>query len=253
MLEILTWAPIAIIPLFLLLDLVYSARRYKRPRFWRLYSLVVTLLAVAASFGVGMFWTAVLPEFSLFNLGWMGAWGAIIGVLVHQTAHYWYHRTAHAWNPLWRAAHQMHHSPESLDAFGAYYLSPLDVFNFTSVGILVSFPLLGLDPMAGALVALFGGFSALFQHANIRTPRWVGYFIQRPEAHSLHHNQHRYNYADLPLIDMLFGTWRNPALHAESVGFYQGASKRIPEMLVGIDVSTRREPETKRQTRPIAA
>lgn len=48
---------------------------------------------------------------------------------------------------------------------------------------------------------------------------------------------HRYNYADLPLIDMLFGTFRNPReLEDTAVGFYKGASSRIPEMLIGMDV-----------------
>ena len=54
--------------------------------------------------------------------------------------------------------------------------------------------------------------SAIFQHANVRTPRWLGYFVQRPESHSLHHERgvHRDNYSDLPVFDMLFGTFRNP-------------------------------------------
>jgi sterol desaturase/sphingolipid hydroxylase (fatty acid hydroxylase superfamily) len=80
----------------------------------------------------------------------------------------------------------------------------------------------------------------MFQHANFSTPHWLGYLIQRPESHHIHHEQgvHRYNYADLPMLDMLFGTFRNPRQLAESeCGFYNGASSRIPEMLIGRDVS----------------
>ena len=68
---------------------------------------------------------------------------------------------------------------------------------------------------AGAIGAVFVTFSAMFQHMNKRTPHWVGYFIQRPESHSLHHGRgvHAYNYADLPLVDMLFGTFANPEEH----------------------------------------
>ena len=45
-----------------------------------------------------------------------------------------------------------------------------------------------------------------------RTPRWLGYVIQRPEAHGLHHElgEHRRNYSDFPLWDMLTGTFVNP-------------------------------------------
>lgn len=55
-------------------------------------------------------------------------------------------------------------------------------------------------------------FNAAFQHANIRTPHWLGHLIQRPESHAVHHGRgiHRWNYSDLPLWDMVFGTYRNP-------------------------------------------
>jgi sterol desaturase/sphingolipid hydroxylase (fatty acid hydroxylase superfamily) len=60
----------------------------------------------------------------------------------------------------------------------------------------------------------------------------------------VHHGRgvHRYNYADLPLWDMLFGTFRNPAAAEEraEAGFYTGASSRIGEMLAFQDVSAPR-------------
>jgi sterol desaturase/sphingolipid hydroxylase (fatty acid hydroxylase superfamily) len=133
----------------------------------------------------------------------------------------------------------MHHSAESVDAFGAYYLHPVDTFMFTTWGSLVFFPLLGLRPEAGVIGAAFLTFNAMFQHANISTPRWVGYLIQRPESHGVHHERgvHRYNYSDLPLWDMVFGTFRNPAEWNAEAGFYDGASSRIGAMLIGRDVS----------------
>ena len=90
------------------------------------------------------------------------------------------------------------------------------------------------------LAGLYGIFAAFLQHANIRTPRWLGYIIQRPEAHGIHHQRgvHGYNYADLPLWDMVFGTFRNPAIWREQAGFYEGGSKRIGAMLIGRDIST---------------
>src|SRR5690606_36306975 len=140
----------------------------------------------------------------------------------------------------------MHHSAESLDAFGAYFLHPVDTFAFTSIGTLVSVNVLGLSLEAALLLNFWLVFNAMFQHANIHTPRWLGYLIQRPESHALHHGRgvHRYNYADLPLLDMLFGTFRNPERYDRPVGLHTGASSRWFEMLVGLDVTEPPAPRT---------
>lgn len=91
-----------------------------------------------------------------------------------------------------------------------------------------------------ALAGFIGFLAAVIQHANVRTPRWLGYIIQRPEMHGLHHERgvHAYNYGSVPLWDMLFGTFRNPADFPAEYGFYPGASKRLGAMLIGRDVST---------------
>ena len=239
-LEIAEWVGLLIIPAFLLLDLITRHKRYKAPRFARLRGLLVTVGIFFFTMYVGIGYGEVLGEATVFDGGRLGVvGGALVGVIVYEFVHYWYHRAVHRFNFLWRSAHQMHHSTESLDAYGAYFLHPLDAFLFTSWPILVFYPLLGLDPAAAAIAAAFLTFNAMFQHANIKTPRWLGYIIQRPESHSVHHQRglHRYNYADLPLWDMVFGTFRNPAEFAEECGFHDGASTRIPAMLVGVDVS----------------
>lgn len=175
-------------------------------------------------------------------LGTLG--GALAGVLAHEFAHYWYHRAAHRFHPLWRLGHQMHHSAESLDAWGAYYLHPLDAAIFVSLSSLMLFPVLGLTPQAGALASAVLTFLAIFQHVDLRTPHWLGYLVQRPESHRVHHARgvHAHNYADLPLWDMLFGTFHNPRADTPSPrqGFYDGASTRLVDMLLFRDVSTPR-------------
>jgi sterol desaturase/sphingolipid hydroxylase (fatty acid hydroxylase superfamily) len=239
--DFLTWAGLACLPMFIALDFVYRARRFDTPRFWRLRALAVTVLAVALSFAVPMAWASVLGQWSLFRLSPLGTWGgAVVGILAYELCHYWYHRMVHRSDTLWRWFHQMHHSAESLDAWGAYYLSPTDAAMFITLGTLVFGPVLGITPEAAALANLFVTFNALFQHANIRTPRWVGYLIQRPESHGVHHQRgvHAFNYADLPLWDIVFGTFRNPATFDAKLGFYDGASARIGEMLLARDVST---------------
>lgn len=234
------------IPAFLLLDLVIRNRKFDAPRFWRLQALAVSAAAFALSIPVALLWANVIGERSLLNLAGLGTWGgAAVGILVYELLHYWYHRIAHESDFVWKLAHQMHHSAESMDAWGAYYLHPMDVFFFTSLASLVFFPLLGLSAAAGAVGAAFLTLNAMFQHANIRTPRWVGYIIQRPESHSVHHGRHRNNYSDLPLWDMVFGTFENPAEMMDRAGFYKGASRRIWDMLLFRDVSEPRRAETR--------
>lgn len=241
MFEYLEYFGLACIPAFIALDLIHRARVYRAPRLWRFNGLAVTVLAVGVSMWTAGFWGSLFAGVRLIDgaaLGTVG--GAVVGVIAYEFVHYGYHRLAHQWTPLWRLGHQMHHAPESLDAFGAYYLHPIDSFLFTTWSSLVFFPILGLAPEAGILAAAFLGFNAVFQHANIKTPRWLGYFIQRPESHVLHHGRgvHCDNYADLPVIDMMFGTFVNPAsVVGREVGFAPGTSKRVFDLLTFKDVT----------------
>jgi len=240
MFEYLETLTLALIPGFLLLDFIVQARKYDKPRHWRLRGLLVTLAVVFFTGEVAVFWGTVFGDFHLLDSSGLGVFGAVVAIVVYELIHYGYHRAAHEWNWLWRAGHQMHHSAESLDAFGANYLHPFDAAMFATWSSLVFFPLLGVTVEAAVTGTLFLTFNAMFQHANIRTPVWLGYIIQRPESHNLHHGVglHKYNYADLPVIDMLFGTFRNAGESIElECGFYKGASSRIPAMLIGKDVS----------------
>jgi sterol desaturase/sphingolipid hydroxylase (fatty acid hydroxylase superfamily) len=251
MIDLIETITLALIPGFILLDFVVRRRHFATPRHWRLRATLVSTAIVFLAGEVALFWGKLFEGIELVDSSSLGLWGIIPGILVYEFAHYWYHRAAHQWNWLWRAGHQMHHSAESLDAFGANYLHPFDAAMFATLSSLVLFPLLGLSLEAGVITTLFLTFNAMFQHANIATPHWLGYLVQRPESHNIHHGRgiHRYNYADLPLWDMVFGTFRNPRdVTGVDCGFYKGASVRITEMLLGKDVSTPRP--NPRETRP---
>jgi sterol desaturase/sphingolipid hydroxylase (fatty acid hydroxylase superfamily) len=248
--DILGILTIGLIPGAILLDWAIRGKKHDSTRFWRVRATVVTIAVFYLAGYFALFWGTVLGDFHLLDGSGLGTWGgAAVGILVYELCHYWYHRAAHEFDWLWRAGHQMHHSAESLDAFGAYYLHPVDTFNFTTIASFVFYPLLGLTVEAGVIGAFFLTFNAMFQHMSFRTPRWLGYFIQRPESHSVHHGKgiHRYNYSDLPLWDIVFGTFRNPSEFQPEHGFYQGASERIPEMLAFRDVSVPK-PTTRPET-----
>ncbi|MEJ2088920.1 MAG: sterol desaturase family protein, partial [Gammaproteobacteria bacterium] len=131
-----------------------------------------------------------------------------------------------------------------IEALGAV-VHLVDTILFTTISSLVFFPLLGLTVEAGVIGAFFLTFNAMFQHMSFSTPQWLGYLIQRPESHSIHHGKgiHRYNYSDLPLWDIVFGTFRNPVGFQSEHGFYPGASARIGAMLLSRDVTV--PPDTK--------
>jgi sterol desaturase/sphingolipid hydroxylase (fatty acid hydroxylase superfamily) len=234
-------ATLALLPAFLLLDYVYGARGTTRAGWWRTRAFAVTAFNFWLSLQIGELWGRLLGGATLFDLSALNpVAGAAIGVLAYELVHYGYHRSAHRYDWLWRLGHQMHHSAENLDAWGAYYLHPVDAALFTTWSSVVLFGVCGLAPEAGAIAAAFLGFNAVFQHANIRTPRWLGWIIQRPESHMVHHQRgvHAYNYSDLPLWDIVFGTFRNPATtDGLEQGFYRGASARVVDMLLFRDVS----------------
>jgi sterol desaturase/sphingolipid hydroxylase (fatty acid hydroxylase superfamily) len=238
--DLLGYAALASLPLFVVSDFVAAARRFERPRFFRLQAAAFTVFNFYFALYLGGLYASWFPGASLLPGAALGTWGgALAGILVYEFVHYWYHRTAHRSDWLWRATHQMHHAPESVETLGAFYLHPLDNALFTAWATLVFVPFLGLTPEAAGVASAFLTFNAVFQHANIRTPRWLGYLIQRPESHGVHHERgvHAYNYSDLPLWDIVFGTFRNPERWDGQAGFYDGASNRVGAMLVGRDVS----------------
>ena len=131
----------------------------------------------------------------------------------------------------------MHHSAERLDIPGAVYFHPFDIA--LQIGVPTIFvALLGVTPNAAALAGFIGFFLAIFQHVNVKTPRWLGYVILRPEQHSVHHQRgvHAYNYGNFAFMDLIFGTFRNPVGFSAEQGFWDGASAKVGSMLIGRDV-----------------
>lgn len=226
----------------MLWEALAPARPLPRIRGWRARALVSFVLFFYLSSYLPLFWDSYLATFQLFDLSGLGTVaGAAVGLVVYEGLLYAWHRTMHQSDTLWRLFHQMHHSAERIDTFGAFYFSPMDMIGFTFLGSLSLSLVVGLSPGAVTLFLFVTLFLGIFQHANLKTPRWVGYLIQRPESHSVHHERgrHRYNYSDLPVFDMLFGTFRNPAGYPAEAGFYDGASARIVDMLLLRDVSER--------------
>jgi sterol desaturase/sphingolipid hydroxylase (fatty acid hydroxylase superfamily) len=180
-------------------------------------------------------WNEYLAKFSVFDLVFLGDyWGALVALSLYELGVYFWHRAMHKSDLLWRIFHQMHHSAERVDTYGTFFFSPMDMIGFTLLTSLAMVWLGGFTVQA-TIYALYGAtFLAVIQHTNIKTPRWLGYIFQRPESHSIHHAKgiHAYNYSDLPLFDIIFGTFRNPKEFANETGFYDGASSKIKSMIL---------------------
>jgi sterol desaturase/sphingolipid hydroxylase (fatty acid hydroxylase superfamily) len=151
---------------------------------------------------------------------------------------YWWHRLRHESDFLWRVTHQFHHSPSRIETVTAFYKHPFEVIADTWLNLALSFLLLGVSIEAFVAHTACIAASQFFVHMNVATPRWVGWFIQRPEMHRIHHEYgvHKNNYADLPLWDMLFGTYRNPEAVSVVCGFETDREARVLDMLALKDV-----------------
>lgn len=244
LLDPVTLAVVALYAALVAWEAIAPARRLPAVPGWRLMGATAFLAYLMVSSYLPLWWTETLAARQLADLTGLGTWGgAAVGLLVLQGGTYFWHRSMHRSNLLWRGCHQMHHSAERLDTWSAYWFSPLDMAGFTLVSSLCLTLGVGLSAQATTVVLLAASFCAIFQHANIRTPRWLGYVIQRPESHSLHHERgvHARNYSDLPLFDILFGTFENPRDFAPATGFHEGGSSRVLDMLAFRDVSRPRE------------
>jgi sterol desaturase/sphingolipid hydroxylase (fatty acid hydroxylase superfamily) len=217
-----------------------AGRPWPQIRFWRtkgigFFVMLMTINAILPS---------LVPEqiarHHLLDGARLGvAGGAVFGYFVLSLANAALHRAYHRFDILWRYVHQLHHSPQRLDVSGAVLFTPLEVVNNVLVFLVVTVFVLGLDPAAAAIVGYIATFYGLFQHFNIRTPQWLGYLVQRPESHCVHHRRgfHAYNYSDLPVWDMLWGTFRNPKEFHGDVGFEREPSLRLGAMLIGKDAN----------------
>jgi hypothetical protein len=116
------------------------------------------------------------------------------------------------------------------------------------------FVLLGLEPTPAALAATLTGLAELFYHWNVRTPYWLGFLLQRPESHCVHHQQghHTSNFSDLPIWDLLFGTFHNPRIAPEDCGFGPDIERRLPDLLLGRRLSVARGEQVMRYWIPAA-
>jgi sterol desaturase/sphingolipid hydroxylase (fatty acid hydroxylase superfamily) len=208
------------------------------PGWWR-RAAYLNGIQLASVLVAGVAWDRWMQGRALFDgAEWGTAGGAWAGYFTITFIYYWWHRARHEVPVLWRLFHQVHHSPQRIEIITSFYKHPLEVVVNGLLSSAILYMLLGITPAAATIAVLATGLAELVYHWNVRTPYWLGFFFQRPESHCVHHQagHHTHNFSDLPLWDMLFGTFHNPREFEEACGFGEHEHELL-DMLVGKDVS----------------
>lgn len=225
---------------FLVTERLFPRRAYPPIRLWTLIGFAGLIMTGVISTLLPLLLPASWTAHHLLDGSRLGVTaGVLVGYPLTALFAALLHRSFHHFHPLWLMGHQLHHSPRRLDIPGAVFFHPIDIALQTAPATLVAVFILGLNPLAAAIIGYVSAFYGMFQHWNVRTPRWLGYVIQRPESHGLHHELgvHARNYSDFPLWDILMGTFANPDTFNGEVGFAGTAPARIGAMLAFRDVN----------------
>lgn len=214
-----------------------------RVRTWPLRVVLVNLVQLGVVLLAGASWERWLSAVSVFDLSQLRpAVGGLLAYFIATFIFYWWHRWRHEYDLLWRGFHQIHHSPQRLEVITSFYKHPVEMIVNSLIGSLLVYTLLGLSLQGGAIYTLCTALGEFFYHTNVKTPRWVGYFFQRPEMHRIHHQyrRHKNNYGDITWWDMLFGTYENPKEWRHTCGFDADKEQRLLAMLAYQDVHRER-------------
>ena len=207
---------------------------------WWLRAALLNGAQVGMVFLAGVAWDGWMVRHRPWSADGLGmAGGALVGYLVITFIYYWWHRWRHESDFLWRWLHQVHHSPQRIEVITSFYKHPFELVVNSLLSSTIVYLVVGLGPQAAAGAVLLTGLAELFYHWNVPTPHWLGYLIQRPESHCVHHQEglHSCNFGDLPLWDLLFGTFRNPRHWQQRAGFGPDKEPLLVPMLCGQDVN----------------
>jgi sterol desaturase/sphingolipid hydroxylase (fatty acid hydroxylase superfamily) len=220
----------------LLVEARVRARPWPRSVGWWPRAIALNCVQAGAAYLAGVTWDDWMIQHRLWAIDQIAFIPQVlIGYAAITFIYYWWHRWRHQVPWLWRFFHQLHHSPQRIEIITSFYKHPCEILANGVLSSAIVYLVVGVEPTAAATVVLITGLAEFFYHWNVHTPHWVGYWIQRPESHCVHHQQglHHYNYADLPIWDMLFGTFRNPRDWNERCGFGPEGEQRLTEMLLG--------------------
>jgi len=237
------WLPGVLICLstmvFFILERKFPGRELPASKGWYVRSITINLVQFLLIGLSGITWNKYFRDQSLLQFG---SWSYpvvegfvywVMGTFVF----YWWHRLRHA-NGFWLVFHQMHHSPKRIELLTSFYKHPVEIIADSVITGFFLYYVFGSTALAGAWTSFFGATGEYFYHSNIKTPKWLGYFIQRPEHHSIHHqlDVHKYNFGDITWWDRMFGTFKEADEFAPECGFPNDNEYKVWEILKFKDV-----------------
>lgn len=114
----------------------------------------------------------------------------ILAVVLLDMAIYWQHRIFHRLPWLWRL-HRLHHSDVDFDVTTGVRFHPGEILLSMLIKLAV-ITVLGTPALAVLLFEIILSSSSLFEHANLRLPRWLDRglrtVIVTPDMHRIHHS-----------------------------------------------------------------
>jgi len=224
----------------ILAERLWPAMKLPRVNAWWGRVILINSIQLGITVLAGQTWNRWLNHWSLLHFrDEFSDWVSAIIIYVFSTfVYYWWHRYRHESQFLWRALHQIHHSARRLEILTSFYKHPVEIWINSLLSSVIVYPLFGGSIRAAAYYTVLIAVGEFFYHWNINTPSWLGYLFQRPESHRVHHQfrHHTNNFADIPIWDILFGTFKNPKKFKRRCGYESWREDRFEDMLVFRDV-----------------
>jgi sterol desaturase/sphingolipid hydroxylase (fatty acid hydroxylase superfamily) len=218
----------------------WPANDLPRVRAWWPRVVLINCIQLGMVIVAGITWDRWLQGYSVVkisrHLSLIPA--AAITYIAVTFIYYWWHRIRHESKLFWLLCHQLHHSPARIEVVTSFYKHPVEITVNSILSSMIAYPLMGCNIQAAALTTFMTAIAEFLYHWNIKTPFWVGRLFQRPESHRVHHmyRHHTQNFADLPVWDMLFGTYRNPKNPIPRCGFDPDKEDRFEDILTFRDL-----------------
>ena len=245
------WALLSYFVIFIVIcvtftkEVIAPASKNSCDRRWLIMASVIAFIQFCAAVGSGLIFESFFENYRIFNASDLNViYQGLLGFLVTSFIAYWWHRAMHKNDFLWRVFHQLHHSPKRIETLSAFYLHPFDSMAATFLNALSGYYILGLGPYGVVLSLFLAAIYNVFIHCYLRTRRWIGFVLENPEMHRVHHKtgHHAQNYG-ISIWDALFGTFNNPTQYVDEVGFDQARSERVFDMLILQDVYKKKKPK----------
>ncbi len=187
---------------------LYPRHRYPRDIHWNKIWVALCMFSSAWLSIVVYYWA----QFDTAN--WLSGYGftmqCVVFYLIYSCGNYWLHRWKHSNRLFMKYIHGLHHAPENMETRLAFFRHPVEILVNTVYFVLLGKFAIGAPIEVAFCALVIEGCLESFHHSNIRLSKecnWMGYMVQLPEMHCIHHEKgrHRNNYSPL-LWDSIFGT-----------------------------------------------